>query len=136
MKLDFQAKITLDNTTNLLYSIIRNKGEDNILMKRTFKEMDSFTKKWTAMGLNDDDLIVLQELLLKDPKIGDVIPGASGIRKIRIPVDGIGKRSGGRVIYIDIEVKECIYLLDVYAKNERQICQKRKRSCLASWLSV
>lgn len=72
--------------------------------------MDSFTKKWAAMGLNDDDLIVLQELLLKDPKIGDVIPGASGIRKIRIPLDGIGKRSGGRVIYIDIEVKECIYL--------------------------
>lgn len=38
-------------------------------MKRTFKEMDSFTKKWTAMGLNDDDLIVLQELLLKIPKL-------------------------------------------------------------------
>lgn len=99
-------------------------------MKRTFKEMDSFTKKWTAMGLNDDDLIVLQELLLKDPKIGDVIPGASGIRKIRIPVDGIGKRSGGRVIYIDIEVKECIYLLDVYAKNEKTDLSEKEKKLL------
>ena len=72
-------------------------------MTRTFKEMESFTIKWKSLGLNDDDLLVLQELLLKDPKIGDVIPGASGIRKIRIPVDGIGKRSGGRVIYIDIK---------------------------------
>lgn len=88
-------------------------------INRTFIEIDSFTKKWKSMGLTEDDLVILQELLLKDPKIGDVIPGASGIRKIRIPIDGIGKRSGGRVIYIDIEVKESIYLLDVYAKNEQ-----------------
>lgn len=97
-------------------------------MTRTFKEMESFTKKWKSLGLNDDDLLVLQELLLKDSKIGDVIPGASGIRKIRIPIDGIGKRSGGRVIYIDIEVKECIYLLDVYAKNEKiDLTEKEKK---------
>ena len=87
-------------------------------MIRTFKEMESFTRKWRELGLDDDDLKTLQELLLKDPKIGDVIPGASGIRKIRIPFDNIGKRGGCRVIYIDIEVKESIYLLDVYAKNE------------------
>ena len=48
-------------------------------MTRTFKEMESFTKKWYALGLTEDDLIVLQELLLRNPKIGDVIPGASGI---------------------------------------------------------
>lgn len=97
-------------------------------MIRTFKEMESFTKKWRSLGLNDDDLLVLQELLLKDPKIGDVIRGASGIRKIRIPIDGIGKRGGGRVIYIDIEVKEVIYLLDVYAKNEKiDLTEKEKK---------
>jgi len=97
-------------------------------MIRTFKEMESFTRKWKALGLDDDDLIVLQNLLLKDPKIGDVIPGASGIRKVRIPVEGIGKRSGGRVIYIDIEVKESIYLLDVYAKNEKiDLTEKEKK---------
>ncbi len=97
-------------------------------MNRTFKEMTSFLKKWNDMGLNDDDLLVLQELLLKDPKIGDVIPGAGGIRKVRIPIDGIGKRSGGRVIYIDIEIKEAIYLLDVYAKNEKtDLTDKEKK---------
>lgn len=100
-------------------------------MIRTFKEMESFTKKWKSLGLDDDDLIILQELLLKDPKIGDVIPGASGIRKVRIPVDGIGKRSGGRVIYVDIEVKECIYLLDVYAKNEKTDLSEKEKKLLA-----
>lgn len=33
-------------------------------MTRTFKEVESFTKKWKSLGLNDDDLLVLQELLL------------------------------------------------------------------------
>lgn len=100
-------------------------------MTRTFKEMESFTRKWQSLGLTEDDLIVLQELLLKDPKMGDVIPGASGIRKIRIPVEGIGKRSGGRVIYVDIEIKECIYLLDVYAKNEKTDLSDKERKLLA-----
>lgn len=100
-------------------------------MTRTFKEMESFTRKWKEMGLNDDDLITLQKILLKDPKIGDVIPGASGIRKIRIPVDHIGKRSGGRVIYIDIEVKESIYLLDVYAKNEKTDLTEKEKKLLS-----
>lgn len=100
-------------------------------MNRTFREMASFSKKWKDMGLNDDDLLVLQELLLRDPKIGDVIPGASGIRKIRIPIEGIGKRSGGRVIYIDIEIKEAIYLLDVYAKNEKTDLTEREKKLLS-----
>ena len=106
---------------------------ENILMdiNRTFIEIDYFTKKWKSMGLTEDDLVILQELLLKDPKIGDVIPGASGIRKIRIPIDGIGKRSGGRVIYIDIEVKESIYLLDVYAKNEQTNLSEKEKKLLA-----
>lgn len=88
-------------------------------MERTFKEVPSFTAKWQALGLNDDDLRTLENILLKDPKIGDVIRGTGGLRKVRIPMEYAGKRGGGRVIYIDIEVKECIYLLNVYAKNEQ-----------------
>ena len=88
-------------------------------MNRTFKEVPSFTKKWESLGLTDDDLRRLENILLKDPKTGDVIKGTGGIRKIRIPMKGNGKRGGGRVIYIDIEIKECIYLLNVYAKNEQ-----------------
>jgi hypothetical protein len=104
---------------------------EDILMNRTFIELESFTKKWKSLGLTDDDLFVLQEILLKDPKLGDAIPGASGIRKIRIPVDNIGKRGGGRVIYIDIEIKEAIYLLDVYAKNEQTDLTEKQKKLLA-----
>lgn len=32
---------------------------------------------------------------------------------------GKGKRSGARVIYIDIDIKETIYLINVYTKDEK-----------------
>ena len=70
------------------------------------------------MGLTDEDLRTLENILLKDPKTGDTIPGTGSLRKIRIPIDNKGKRGGCRVIYVDIEIRECIYLLNVYAKNE------------------
>lgn len=109
---------------------IKNDIGDIIQMIRTFKEVSSFTKKWKELGLTEDDLVVLEELLLKDTKIGDVIQGTGGLRKIRIPMENIGKRSGARVIYIDIEIKECIYLLDVYAKNEKIDLSEKEKAML------
>lgn len=88
-------------------------------MIRTFKETRNFRKKWMALGLTDDDLRTLQIILLKNPKAGDTIKGSGEHRKVRIPIENAGKSSGCRVIYIDIEVKECIYLVDIYAKNEK-----------------
>ncbi|MCD8014324.1 MAG: type II toxin-antitoxin system RelE/ParE family toxin [Lachnospiraceae bacterium] len=125
-----QGKVTIDNTINLLY----DEGKSRKMMNRTFKETTSFTRKWHSLGLTEDDLIVLQGNLLKDPKTGDVIRQTGGIRKIRIPIGDEGKRSGGRVIYVDIELKECIYLLDVYAKNEQTDLSDKERKLLAKLL--
>ena len=36
------------------------------LMIRTFIEVPLFTKRWKEIGLNDDDLLALQIMLLKD----------------------------------------------------------------------
>lgn len=88
-------------------------------MIRAFKQTTNFSKKWDMLGLGDEELIILENILLKNPEFGDVIKGTGGIRKLRIPINGKGKRSGGRVIYVDIEIKETIYLLDIYSKNEK-----------------
>ncbi len=105
-------------------------------MNRTFKEVPTFTKKWQSLGLTDNDLLILENILLKDPKIGDAIEGTGGIRKLRIPIDNIGKRGGCRVIYIDIEVKECIYLLNVYAKNEKTDLSPKEKKMLKKLVTV
>ncbi len=88
-------------------------------MKRAFKEVPTFTKKWKELGLTDEDLRALQNILLIDPKTGDAIQGTGGLRKIRIPLEHSGKRGGGRVIYVDVELKEIIYLINVYTKHEK-----------------
>ena len=105
-------------------------------MNRTFKEVPSFTNKWHALGLTDSDLRTLEMILLKNPKIGSVIAGTGGIRKIRIPVENTGKRGGGRVLYVDIEIKECIYLLDVYTKNEKIDLTRKEQKILKKLVSI
>ena len=88
-------------------------------MNRTFIEVPQFTKKWKELGLSDESLRELQNILLKNPKAGDTIQGTGGLRKIRIPLENTGKRSGGRVLYVDIELKGTIYFVNVYTKNEK-----------------
>ena len=69
------------------------------------------------MGLDDDSLIELETVLLRDPQLGDVIEGTGGARKMRIRLEGRGKRGGGRVIYLDVLEHEDLYLLFAYPKN-------------------
>jgi hypothetical protein len=88
-------------------------------MNRTFIEVPIFTKKWHELGLTDDMLRNLENVLLDNPKAGPSIQGTGGLRKIRIPMEYSGKRGGGRVIYVDIDIKETIYFINVYVKNEK-----------------
>ena len=76
-----------------------------------------FEKSWAAINHADDELRELQNLLIEDPEAGDVIQGTGGARKVRIPLEGRGKSGGGRVIYVDVVVRERIYLLMAYPKN-------------------
>ena len=81
-------------------------------MTRTFIFTEPFRKCWAAMGLHDEELKLLEDILLENPQKGDVIEGTSGARKMRIQMNG-----GGRVIYVDIFEKEKLYFLFAYPKN-------------------
>ena len=86
-------------------------------MTREFIFTKPFLSCWKAMGLDDASLKELEKILLEEPKIGDVIQGTGGARKMRIQLDGRGKSGGGRVIYLDVFEKEKLYLLFAYPKN-------------------
>lgn len=86
-------------------------------MRRAFVLTSGFEKSWADLGMGDDELRVLQSLLIENSESGDVIQGTGGARKIRIPMEGRGKSGGGRVIYVDVVVRERIYLLLAYPKN-------------------
>ena len=86
-------------------------------MTRTFVELPIFRARWKDMGLTDDDLNRLQEELLADPKVGAVMRGTGGVRKMRFAFEQQGKSGSARVIYVDFEVYEKIFLITAYPKN-------------------
>lgn len=61
----------------------------------------------------------LQEELLADPKVGAVIRGTGGVRKMRFAFQHRGKSGSIRVIYVDFEVYEKIFLITAYTKDEK-----------------
>ena len=85
----------------------------------TFVETTVFTKRVTALGV-EESLRLLQHELLLNPEAGDVEPGTGGLRKIRMgdPGRGKGKRGGARVHYLWLKHRDRIYLIFVYGKNE------------------
>ena len=78
-------------------------------MTRSFVELPIFISKWKALGLTDSDLRRLEMELLADPKIGAVMQGTGGVRKMRFAFEDRGKSGSVRVIYIDFEVYEKIF---------------------------
>lgn len=105
-------------------------------MKRSFIELPIFKSRWEALGLNEEDLLRLQVELLADPKAGDVMQGTGGVRKMRFAFEHRGKSGGVRVIYVDFEVYEKIYLLTAYTKNEKENLTKKERSEIKQLIEV
>ena len=97
-------------------------------MTRTFVELPIFRSRWKDMGLDDNDLKRLQEELLADPKVGAVMRGTGGVRKMRFAFEQKGKSGSVRVIYVDFEVYEKIFLITAYPKNEKDNLSDSERN--------
>lgn len=96
-------------------------------MRRKFVMMPIFDKQWKAMGLTDD-LRLLQEELLKNPKSGAVMQGTGGLRKLRFAFPGRGKSGSCRVLYIDFVIDESIYFIFAYLKSEMDNLSREERN--------
>ena len=81
-----------------------------------FIETPQFTSDLVEL-LSDEEYNKLQILLIERPDAGVVIPGTGGVRKIRIGLQGRGKRGGARVIYYWQVSQHHIYMFLIYAKN-------------------
>ena len=81
-------------------------------------ETPIFTKQ-VRTAFPDDEYRELQLYLVLRPDVGDLIPGSGGLRKMRWRLTGRGKRGGARVIYFWKSAAGKLYLLYLYAKNER-----------------
>ena len=105
-------------------------------MTRTFIELPWFMTKWKSLGMDDTDLRRLQSELLSDPKVGAVMRGTGGVRKMRFAFKYQGKSGSIRVIYVDFEVYEKIYLLTAYTKNEKDNLSQKERNEIKELITV
>jgi hypothetical protein len=55
--------------------------------------------KYAKMVWNDEERVEFINWIAANPLAGDVIPNSGGCRKVRWSRDGMGKRSGVRVIF-------------------------------------
>ena len=82
-----------------------------------FVETRAFTERITKF-LTDGEYRELQAVLAENPKAGDVIPGAGGLRKLRWRISGRGKRGGLRIIYYCWS-EDRLYMIFTYDKTEQ-----------------
>jgi hypothetical protein len=103
-------------------------------MTREFVMMPEFDRQWQKLGLGDNELRLLQETLLENPKAGKVIRGTKGLRKIRIAFEGQGKSGSGRVAYVDFAIHDVIYLITAYPKSEKDNLSKVEQNEIAKMI--
>lgn len=88
-------------------------------------------EKSAAGLLSEADILELEMHLAVHPHAGDLIPGGRGLRKLRRPAKGRGKRGGARVIYYHVSSQHLILLIVAYAKNEQEDLDRRQLQILA-----
>jgi hypothetical protein len=91
----------MKNISKIVFDVIRT------------RQFDRKAKK--IWGAADLDRIIVD--LAHNPESGAHLGG--GLYKVRVGVQGRGKRGGARIIYLLITDDHQIYLLDAYAKNEK-----------------
>lgn len=93
-------------------------------MQRTFIILPEFDKNWKSMGLSDEDLRRLENLILQDPEAGALMQGTGGLRKLRFAFENRGKSGSARVCYVDFVLRETVFLITAYPKNEKRKSQQ------------
>lgn len=86
-------------------------------MQVRFVETPSFTADVPSY-FSEQSYLFLQVALASRPEQGALIPGSGGLRKIRWPAPGRGKRGGLRVIYYWHRTTAECYLICVYSKTD------------------
>ena len=84
-----------------------------------FLELPAFAK-WVKKNRLRSAVETLKDELAASPAAGDVIPGGSGLRKVRMAGLGRGKSGGFRVTYLLLLDRTTAVLMAGYSKSEKE----------------
>lgn len=95
----------------------------------TIAETKAFIAQAKAV-FSDDVRQEMVNTIAADPKCGALIQSTGGVRKVRVALPGRGKSGGARVVYFYHNDTIPLYLLAVFAKNEKDNLSKAERGAL------
>jgi hypothetical protein len=95
----------------------------------TVVETPSYLRKAEDL-FSRDEMERIVKTVSANPEVGDVMEGTGGFRKFRVGRGGQGKRGGGRVVYIYRNESFPVFLITVFAKNEKESLSHAERSAL------
>jgi hypothetical protein len=80
--------------------------------------------------LSDEGRAEVVKMVAANPECGAVMAGTGGFRKVRFALEGKGKSGGARVIYILRNENFPVFLITVFAKNQKPNLTKDERNKL------
>ncbi|MBU1664150.1 MAG: type II toxin-antitoxin system RelE/ParE family toxin [Gammaproteobacteria bacterium] len=101
----------------------------------TVAEVPEYIRRVERLLSNEERRDVI-DYLAAHPKAGVIMEGTGGVRKLRWGRDGQGKSAGVRVIYYFHSEAMPLYLLTLFAKNERANISKAERNELAGLVEI
>lgn len=79
-------------------------------------------------GMTAEEQQVVVDLIAANPEAGDIMPGCSGARKLRVARPGSGKSGGYRVISYFAGENVPVFLLTVFPKNMKSNLTKAEQN--------
>ena len=96
---------------------------------QTVVELPEFLRRAKAI-MSDEDRFALVNYIAANPEAGVSLGG--GLRKVRVARQGSGKSGGYRTIYVFGSVHVPIFLVTVFAKNEKDNLTKVEQADLVA----
>ena len=95
---------------------------------QTVVETEAYLRDAKAAKLSDDERKEIVSFIAANPGAGHEIPGTGGARKVRFAGKGKGKSGGYRVISFYSGGDIPVFLLNVFAKNEKTDLSQTERN--------
>ena len=105
-------------------------------MTRAFVYAAEFDRIWFRdLKLTDDDLIPIEEHLLKNPEAGVVIKGTDELRKLMWTFQNKGKRGELRILYVDIIMDKELAMITLFPKIEKENLTENEKKAIKEFIS-
>jgi hypothetical protein len=105
------------------------------LIVQTVVETLGYLSDARTLGISETERASLVAWIAANPEAGDVIEGTGGARRIRFAGKGKGMSGGYRIITLYSGLEIPVFLLNVFAKNEKTDLTPKERNTLKKILT-